>query len=85
MGSLWASNRASSTAIVRMDRWDPAHGHRFNYNKLLVDPYAKAISGQVDWKQPIFPFDVSSGDDLKIDHQDSATGIPQMRGDRKQI
>src|SRR5580698_8945672 len=33
--------------------WDPQHGHRFNYNKLLVDPYAKAISGQVDWKAPI--------------------------------
>ncbi len=38
--------------------WDPEHGHRFNYNKLLVDPYAQAIFGQVDWKQPIFPFDV---------------------------
>ena len=57
--------------------WDPANGHRFNYNKLLVDPYAEAISGQVDWKQPIFPYDVASGDDLKMDLQDSANGIPK--------
>ncbi len=57
--------------------WDPERGHRFNYNKLLVDPYAQAIFGQVDWKQPIFPFDVSSGDDLKMDLQDSAAGVPK--------
>ena len=57
--------------------WDPERGHRFNYNKLLVDPYAQAIFGQVDWKQPIFPFDASSGDDLKMDIQDSAAGVPK--------
>jgi isoamylase len=57
--------------------WAPEKGHRFNYNKLLVDPYAKAISGKVDWKVPIFPYDVRSGDDLKIDHQDSADGVPK--------
>ncbi len=34
--------------------WDPNNGQRFNKNKLLVDPYAEAISGLVDWKQPIF-------------------------------
>jgi isoamylase len=52
--------------------WDPEHGHRFNFNKLLVDPYAKSISGNVDWKQPIFPYDLGSGDPLKMDSQDSA-------------
>ena len=57
--------------------WDPQHGHRFNYNKLLVDPYAKAISGQVDWKAPIFPYDVASSDPLKMDTQDSAAGVPK--------
>ena len=57
--------------------WEPEKGHRFNYNKLLVDPYAKAISRKVDWKAPIFPYDVRSGDDLKIDHQDSADGVPK--------
>lgn len=57
--------------------WDPEKGHRFNPAKLLVDPYAEAISGQVDWKAPIFAYDVASGDDLKIDTQDSAAGVPK--------
>jgi isoamylase len=57
--------------------WEPERGHRFNPNKLLVDPYAEAIWGQVDWKQPIFPYDVASGDDLKMDTQDSAAGVPK--------
>lgn len=57
--------------------WEPEKGHRFNYNTLPVDPYAKAISGKVDWKAPIFPYDVESGDDLKMDTQDSADGVPK--------
>ena len=57
--------------------WNPEQGQRFNYNKLLVDPYAKAISGKVDWKAPIFDHDIASGDDLKIDTQDSAAGVPK--------
>ena len=57
--------------------WDPEHGLRFNPAKSLVDPYAKGISGQVDWKAPIFPYDVASGDPLKIDEQDSARGVPK--------
>ncbi len=57
--------------------WEPEKGQRFNFNKLLVDPYAKAISGQVDWKAPIFPYDVASGDPLKMDAQDSAAGVPK--------
>jgi isoamylase len=57
--------------------WDPAQGHRFNFNKLLVDPYAKAISGQVDWKAPIFPYELESGDPLKMDARDSADSVPK--------
>lgn len=57
--------------------WEPQKGHRFNYKKLLVDPYAKAISGKVNWEAPIFPYDVLSGDDLKMDTQDSADGVPK--------
>ena len=57
--------------------WEPEHGLRFNRNKLLVDPYAEAISGHVDWKQPIFAYDVTSGDDLKRCDQDSAAGVPK--------
>jgi isoamylase len=57
--------------------WDPENGFRFNKAKLLVDPYAEAISGDVDWKQPIFPYDLISGDDRKKDDQDSAAGVPK--------
>ncbi len=57
--------------------WDPANGHWFNFNKLLVDPYAKAISGDVDWKQPIFGYDVASGDPTRMSPDDSASGVPR--------
>jgi isoamylase len=57
--------------------WEPENGHRFNPSKLLVDPYTKAIAGQVDWKGPIFPYDHVSGDDLKMDTQDSAAFVPR--------
>lgn len=57
--------------------WQPEQGLRFNPAKLLVDPYAKAISGKVDWQQPIFPYNVTSGNDLEKDDQDSAKGVPK--------
>jgi isoamylase len=57
--------------------WEPLRGQRFNFNKLLVDPYARAISGKVDWKQPIFGYDIESGDPLKMDTRDSAAGVPK--------
>ncbi len=57
--------------------WKPELGIRFNKHKLLVDPYAKAISGDVDYKQPIFAYDVNSGNDLTFDEQDSKAGVPR--------
>jgi isoamylase len=57
--------------------WDPQNGFRFNKAKLLVDPYAEAISGKVDWKEPIFPYPVESGNDLERDDRDSAAGVPK--------
>ncbi len=57
--------------------WDPGNGFRFNKAKLLVDPYAEAICGLVDWKQPIFPYKLESGNDLERDDQDSAAGVPK--------
>jgi isoamylase len=57
--------------------WDPQNGQRFNFNKLLVDPYAKAISGNVDWKQPVFGYDVASGDINKMSTEDSQAGVPR--------
>ena len=57
--------------------WEPEKGLRFNVKKLLVDPYAKAISGDVDYKAPIFAYDVQGGDDLTRDDRDSAAGVPK--------
>jgi len=57
--------------------WEPEKGLRFNAKKLLVDPYAKAISGKVDWKGPIMPYDVASGDALKICDKDDADFVPK--------
>ena len=57
--------------------WQPENGLRFNSKKLLLDPYAKAIAGEVDWKGPIFPYDVKTGDDLTRDDQDSAASVPK--------
>ena len=56
--------------------WDPLQGLRFNFNKLLVDPYAKSIAGNVDWKQPIFGYDLASGDINKMSLEDSAACVP---------
>ena len=57
--------------------WEPEKGIRFNKHKLLLDPYAKAISGDVDYKAPIFAYDVTSGDDTTFDANDSAAGVPR--------
>jgi isoamylase len=57
--------------------WDPQSGHWFNFNKLLVDPYAKAISGNVDWREPIFAYDVASGETSRMSPDDSAAGLDQ--------
>jgi glycogen operon protein len=57
--------------------WDPAKGHRFNAAKLLVDPYAKAISGEPDPKGPIYPYDAMSGEDMTKNEEDDAAFVPK--------
>ncbi len=56
--------------------YEPVNGHRFNPNKLLVDPYARAIAGKVDWKAPVYGF-VHGQLDLSFDEQDDAWGVPK--------
>ncbi len=56
--------------------YDPAAGHRFNPNKLLVDPYARAIAGKVDWRAPVYGY-VHGELDLSFDEQDDAWGVPK--------
>jgi len=56
--------------------FQPSEGLRFNSNKLVIDPYAKALAGQVDWSSPIFPYQPGNGDaDLTFDENDDATGM----------
>ena len=58
--------------------WDPARGHRFNEHKLLVDPYAQAILGYVQWNQSIFPYTFGEKDaDLNKNEDDSGPGVPK--------
>ena len=58
--------------------WDPARGLRFNPAKLLIDPYARAVSGQIDWERPIYPYRFGGDNaDLNIDRRDSASGMPK--------
>lgn len=55
---------------------DPANGQRFNPNKLLLDPYAKAVEGQVQWGQEVFGYDF--GDPDSRNDEDSAHAM--MKG-----
>ena len=56
--------------------WDPAQGLRFNPAKLLIDPYARALAGTVDWSAPVFGYRLG-GDDTVADDGDSAAGVPK--------
>jgi isoamylase len=62
--------------------YDPARGHRFNPNMLLIDPYAKSIEGKVRWNRAsVLPYvaDPEAGDDadLVMFEGDSAVAIPK--------
>ncbi len=61
--------------------YDPNIGLRFNPNKLLFDPYAKAISGRIDWSDAMFGYPVHQVEnperDLLADERDSAAGMPK--------
>jgi isoamylase len=55
--------------------YDPDSGRRYNPAKLLLDPYARAIEGEVDWDPSMFGYPVG-GDDLVPDDRDSAPHAP---------
>ncbi|NQV99232.1 MAG: glycogen debranching protein GlgX [Rhodospirillales bacterium] len=56
----------------------PEAGHRFNANKLLLDPYAKKIHGAVQWSGSVMGYQAgSSRHDLSFDTQDSAQAMPK--------
>ena len=59
--------------------YDPKGGHRFNPNKLVLDPYAKAIEGKLTWNPAVFGYQMETGDDTTYDTRDSAKFMPKAR------
>ena len=58
--------------------YEPEQGHRFNPNKLLLDPYAREFVGQLRWDHACFGYTIGAeGDDLTFDERDSAQFVPK--------
>ena len=58
--------------------YEPERGLRFNSSKLLIDPYAKAIAGQINWADEMFGYVVGDEkEDLVRDLRDDAWGMPK--------
>src|ERR1700712_1559789 len=47
--------------------YDPASGKRFNANKLLLDPYARATCGTITWDQSMFAYNFGDPDSVNND------------------
>jgi glycogen operon protein len=58
--------------------YNPEAGERFNPVKLLIDPYAKALAGRINWDAPVFGYKLGdAAEDLSKDEQDDAWGVPK--------
>jgi isoamylase len=58
--------------------YEPTRGLRFNPQKLLLDPYAKLIHGEVRWSDALFGYRIGhQKEDLSLDRRDSASGMPK--------
>ncbi|MDH4052684.1 MAG: alpha-amylase family glycosyl hydrolase, partial [Rubrivivax sp.] len=58
----------------------PKEGHRFNGNKLLMDPYARNIAGGLRWHDALFGYRIGHADgDLSFDRRDSAPYMPRCK------
>ena len=55
----------------------PDEGHRFNAAKLLIDPYARAITGGIRWDDTVFGYRVGGNEDLERDDRNSAGAMPK--------
>src|SRR5437667_1354541 len=71
--------RPGQLYAYRMDGpYEPEAGHRFNPNKLLIDPYAKSISGQVEWTDAMYGYTIGdTAQDLSFDPRDDAGDMPK--------
>jgi isoamylase len=58
--------------------YEPHAGHRFNPNKLVLDPYARAHLGEVKWDPAVFGYTIgATEEDLSFDERDSAPFMPK--------
>jgi glycogen operon protein len=58
--------------------YQPERGHRFNPNKLLLDPYAKQLAGALRWSDVLYGFRLGGArEDLSFDRRDSASAVPK--------
>jgi glycogen operon protein len=58
--------------------YDPERGDRFNPAKLLMDPYARALSGALNWDAPVFGYKIGDpAEDLSCDSEDDSWGVPK--------
>jgi isoamylase len=57
--------------------YEPSGGHRFNPNKLVLDPYAQGHFGDLKWDPAVFGYQLESGDDTTLDERDSAPFMPK--------
>jgi glycogen operon protein len=56
----------------------PEEGHRFNHHKLLLDPYAKRVTGRLVWSDAHFGYRIGSPRaDLAFDRRDNSHGVPK--------
>src|SRR3989338_219033 len=60
--------------------YEPEAGHRFNPNKLLIDPYAKQLVGELRWSEALFGYTIGHADaDLSFDKRNSAAFVPKCK------
>ncbi|MDR3700047.1 MAG: glycogen debranching enzyme GlgX, partial [Candidatus Sulfopaludibacter sp.] len=58
--------------------YEPAGGDRFNPAKLLIDPYARALAGKLNWDAPVFGYKIGDeAADLSCDSGDDAWAVPK--------
>ncbi len=70
--------RPGTVYAYRVDGpWAPDAGHRFNPNKLLLDPYARGHVGGLRWGPEVYAYKRETGDDLTFDDRDSADNMPK--------
>ena len=80
LARLPAGDTARTTLWLPCPRpYEPEAGLRFNPAKVLIDPYAKAIAGNIDWSDALFGYRIGDPKaDLSLDDRDNAGFDTQM-------